>query len=105
MKQGKRKHIPQRTCIGCRAVLDKKNLIRVVRTAEGISIDPTGKLKGRGAYIHNSKSCWEKAIKGSLEKALKIRITEDQKADLKNFAESLSGNEIESSQNNPDQGS
>jgi predicted RNA-binding protein YlxR (DUF448 family) len=49
------KHIPQRTCIGCREVLPKRNLIRVVRTPDGIQVDLTGKAAGRGAYIHAGK--------------------------------------------------
>jgi hypothetical protein len=60
------KHVPQRTCVGCREVLPKKELIRIVRTSEGIMVDPTGKLNGRGAYIHTRKECWERALKVSL---------------------------------------
>jgi len=60
------KHIPQRTCVGCHQVLPKKSLTRIVRTATGLQIDNTGKLPGRGAYIHDQKSCWQSAIKGKL---------------------------------------
>ena len=67
----RRKHVPQRTCIGCREVLPKRTLIRIVRTQDGIKIDPTGKLSGRGAYLHEKHSCWERAIKGALASALK----------------------------------
>ena len=43
---------PQRTCIACKSVKDKKELIRIVRTKEGeIELDPTGRKNGRGAYI------------------------------------------------------
>ena len=45
----KNKHIPQRTCVGCHTVLPKKSMTRLVRTSEGIQIDHTGKLAGRGA--------------------------------------------------------
>jgi hypothetical protein len=48
------KHIPQRTCVGCREVLPKRALIRVVRTAEGVRIDATSKLAGRGPTFTNS---------------------------------------------------
>ena len=51
------KHIPQRTCVGCREVLSKRQLLRIVRTAEGVRVDPTGKLAGRGAYLHDKRSC------------------------------------------------
>lgn len=67
----RKKHVPQRTCVGCRQVLAKRALIRVVRTPQGVQIDPTGKLAGRGAYIHDRRSCWERALAGSLAHALK----------------------------------
>ena len=77
------KHIPQRTCVGCREVQAKRNLIRIVRRPEGIRLDPTGKLAGRGAYLHDQKSCWEKALKGALAGALKTTISEQDMTALK----------------------
>jgi predicted RNA-binding protein YlxR (DUF448 family) len=56
-------------------VLPKRSLVRLVRRSEGIQVDPTGKLAGRGAYLHNLHSCWEKGLKGSLANALKITLT------------------------------
>lgn len=50
--------------------------MRIVRTPEGVFYDPTGKAKGRGAYLHDKLSCWERAIKGSLANALKTELTE-----------------------------
>jgi len=85
-RQPRRKHIPQRTCVGCRETLAKKALIRIVRTEGGVFIDPSGKLAGRGAYLHYQKSCWEKGIKGALERALKVKFTEDHKKRLEEFA-------------------
>jgi len=89
-----KKHIPQRTCVGCREVLAKKEMIRIVRTSEGILVDPTGKINGRGAYIHLKKECWEKALKGSLSKALKTVLGEQDKeyleAYMMNLPESIS---------------
>ncbi len=70
------KHIPQRTCVGCRTVNAKRTLIRIVRTPEGIRVDPTGKMNGRGAYLHNLRSCWERGLKGSLAHALIVELTE-----------------------------
>ena len=69
--------IPQRKCIGCNNSKDKKELIRVVRNAEGeISIDMTGKKPGRGAYICNDIKCLKAAIKGKkLEKAFETSIS------------------------------
>lgn len=80
-----RKHIPQRTCVGCREVLSKKELVRIVRTSEGILVDPTGKLNGRGAYIHLQKECWERALKGSLSRALKTELSEQDKKYLEAY--------------------
>ena len=49
---GQTKKMPVRTCTGCRQEKNKKDLIRVVRDKEGnVSVDATGKLNGRGAYI------------------------------------------------------
>jgi uncharacterized protein len=78
----RRKHIPQRTCVGCRTVLAKRELIRLVRTPEGVWIDFTGKQAGRGAYLHNQRSCWELGIKTGLERALKITLSADDKERL-----------------------
>jgi predicted RNA-binding protein YlxR (DUF448 family) len=83
------KHIPQRTCIGCRTVLAKKTLIRIVRTEEGVKVDSTGKAPGRGAYIHGNQSCWERALKGPIGNALKIELTESDRQVLAEFMKSL----------------
>lgn len=58
------KQIPQRTCMGCNTKKDKKELIRIVKSKDGkISIDRTGKMEGRGAYICDNQKCLEKVIK------------------------------------------
>jgi len=79
------KHIPQRTCVGCRQTLPKRNLIRIVRTENGILVDPSGKLDGRGAYLHNQRSCWIRGLKGALGHALKTELTEQDRAALTSF--------------------
>jgi predicted RNA-binding protein YlxR (DUF448 family) len=79
------KHIPQRTCVGCRTVLAKRTMIRLVRQPEGVMVDPTGKVAGRGAYLHNRRSCWEKGLKGTLEHALKVSLTADDNQRLREF--------------------
>ena len=70
------KKLPQRTCIGCNTQKDKKDLIRIVKNKEGeISLDRTGKLPGRGAYICDNSECLEKAIKMKrLEKSFEMKI-------------------------------
>jgi predicted RNA-binding protein YlxR (DUF448 family) len=50
-------------------------LIRIVRTTDGARIDPTGKAPGRGAYLHDQRSCWEVGLRGSLAKALRTELT------------------------------
>lgn len=70
------KKIPQRQCVGCRTMRDKKDLIRVVKTPEGeIVLDTTGKKSGRGAYVCPELQCLQKARKArALERALDISI-------------------------------
>lgn len=75
--------------MGCRQVLPKRQLTRVVRTPEGVVIDPNGKLPGRGAYVHDQKSCWVKALKGSLANALRTTIQEQDLAALRTYMETL----------------
>ncbi len=85
----KPKHVPHRTCVGCREVLSKRTLIRIVRRPEGIVIDPTGKLAGRGAYLHSQRSCWERGMKGALAHALKTELTQLDRETLQAFINSL----------------
>ena len=59
----KSKHIPERMCVSCRLMKDKKSLIRIVNTSDGVIIDKSGKLQGRGVYICPCKQCVEKALK------------------------------------------
>ena len=87
------RRVPQRTCIACRVVLAKRELIRLARTPDsGVQIDPTGKRPGRGAYIHNDAACWSRASKNNwaiVTKALKTTLTGDDYQRLAIFAESL----------------
>lgn len=73
--------IPQRTCVACRQKSDKRQFTRIVRTEEGVLIDPTGKRNGRGAYLCDQPVCWEKAVhKGLLDTALKTHLTAGERA-------------------------
>ncbi|MDW8318099.1 MAG: YlxR family protein [Anaerolineae bacterium] len=87
----RRRHVPQRTCVACRRVDSKRELVRVVRTAnEGVQVDPTGKRAGRGAYVCRSKACWDRALRTSaLARALKTTLTTDDLARLAAFAATL----------------
>jgi predicted RNA-binding protein YlxR (DUF448 family) len=70
--------------------LNKRSLIRLVRTSEGVEIDPTGKKAGRGAYLHDRRSCWEKALKGNLlEHALKTTLTENERERLRAHGDTM----------------
>ncbi len=83
------KHVPQRTCVGCRQTLAKRSLIRIVRTPTGLRVDPTGKIPGRGAYLHDRRSCWESGIKSALAHALKTELTEQDRQALRDFMATL----------------
>ncbi len=73
------KKIPQRQCMGCRERKAKKELIRVVRGTDGVvSLDFSGKLNGRGAYICPDAACLAKAQKAkSLERSLEVPIPQE----------------------------
>jgi predicted RNA-binding protein YlxR (DUF448 family) len=77
------KRQPQRTCVACRRVRPKRELIRLVTGAGGIEVDATEKREGRGAYICPEPACWEKALKGAaLEKALRGKLSREQRERL-----------------------
>lgn len=64
-------------------------MIRVVRSSQGVLIDPTGKASGRGAYLHNRRLCWEQGLKGSLSHALKVDLTDQDQERLRSFMATL----------------
>ena len=70
------KKIPLRQCIGCGEMKSKKEMIRVIKTAEDqILLDATGRKNGRGAYLCPSIECFKKAVKGrGLERSFKMAI-------------------------------
>ena len=76
MKMKKIRKIPQRMCVGCREMKNKRELLRIVKTPEGqVTLDKTGKKSGRGAYICMQLACLEQAAKGKrLQKALEKDI-------------------------------
>ena len=82
---------PQRSCVSCRTVRDKNDLLRVVVTPEGnVVYDPTGKLSGRGAYLCPNEDCITAELKkaAKLSKGLKKSLTEEE---IKELAKSLLG--------------
>jgi predicted RNA-binding protein YlxR (DUF448 family) len=73
----KHKTVPQRMCVVCRSKDNKRRLTRLVRTADGVVIDPTGKQNGRGAYLCDNPACHERAaISDILAKALRTELTD-----------------------------
>ncbi len=87
----RRKHVPLRTCVGCRQVRPKREMIRIVRTPDRtIEVDETGKKSGRGAYLCPNWECWQKALReGTIEHALKVKLTPEERLALWEFARSL----------------
>ena len=75
--------------MGCRMVLGKRQLVRLVRTELGVLVDPTGKRAGRGAYLHDRRSCWEAGLRGSLARALKVDLTMADRERLQAYAQTL----------------
>jgi len=81
MMRAKSKHLPQRTCIACHQVKEKKALIRLVRADNGTAeVDISGKKPGRGAYLCPNKVCWELVLKKNrLEYALRTKLSDDNR--------------------------
>ena len=75
---GKRKS-PQRQCVGCGEMKNKKDMLRILKTAEGdIILDATGKKNGRGAYLCFDRACFEKAVKGrGLERSFRMPVSKE----------------------------
>ena len=79
--------VPQRTCVACRQVKAKRELVRVVRIADGsIEVDAGGRKAGRGAYLCRAQECWETGLKGNrLEYALRTTLTQDNREQLARY--------------------
>ena len=90
VRNSRPRHIPERTCVACRQTNAKRQLVRVVRGPDGsVTIDPSGKRSGRGAYLCSTPQCWEAGLKrGILPRALKIEtIPEDNLQVLTDYAQ------------------
>ena len=85
------KKIPLRQCIGCGEMKGKKDMMRVLKTAENeICLDVTGKKNGRGAYVCKSKDCLQKAGKNKgLERSFKMSIPKEVYETLEKEFENL----------------
>ena len=83
----KQRKIPLRTCVITKEKCEKKDLVRVVRTPEGIvEVDLTGKKNGRGAYLKKDLEVINKAKKTKiLDKILELEIPETIYEELVNL--------------------
>jgi hypothetical protein len=89
-KGPKPKHVPQRTCIACRKVENKRSFVRLVRTETGVEIDPTGKKAGRGAYLCANQQCWRAVLRGTrLEQALRTTLSSENRQCLLEYTAML----------------
>ena len=80
----KHKHTPQRTCVVCKNKIEKRNLTRLVRTENGVYMDLSGKLSGRGAYVCDAEDCRQKVVESSvLNNALRTIITTEDRERLR----------------------
>jgi len=86
----RRKHIPQRTCVACRAIKSNKDLIRLVNNAGVVEVDLTRKKPGRGAYLCPTAQCWEIGLKGNrLEYTLRTKIEPGNRQILVEYSKNL----------------
>ena len=85
------KKFPQRQCIGCGEMKNKKEMIRILKTPEGeFVVDATGRKNGRGAYICPSMDCFKKAVTGKgLERSFKMAIPKEVYETLEKEMEQL----------------
>lgn len=88
-----KRKIPKRMCLGCRQMIPKNELTRIVRLSDGsVEIDRTGKKPGRGTYVCRNLECRKKALKPEyLNKALNTTITLDIVSHLR---KDLENNEV-----------
>lgn len=77
--------VPTRMCVACKQMKPKRELIRVVRVADGaVRVDPTSKIAGRGAYVCPTEQCAEAGVReGRLQHALEVPIPEEVHAELR----------------------
>ncbi len=84
-------HTPQRTCLACRRLGPKQELVRLVRVADGsVEVDTRGRKAGRGAYLCPAWQCWQAGLEGNrLEHALRTTLSQDNRQRLIKQGEEL----------------
>ncbi|MDD5189857.1 MAG: YlxR family protein [Dehalococcoidales bacterium] len=85
------KRLPQRTCLACRQVKQKRELVRIVRMADGsVAVDEKGKLPGRGCYLCRNRKCWEEGLKANrIEGVLRSGLSQTDRQKLEEYKEQL----------------
>ncbi len=84
----KTKKVPERMCVSCREMKSKNTLVRIVNTDDGVVVDTSGKLNGRGVYLCKCKQCIERAYKNkNFLKVNGFSITEELFAQLESIIE------------------
>lgn len=75
----KNKKNPMRRCIGCMESKNKNDLIRIAWYEGKLTVDPTGKAKGRGVYLCKNSECMEKAMKkNAITRSLQVEVSKDE---------------------------
>ncbi len=89
--RGRRRPVPYRTCVTCRAIRPKRELVRIVRTPEGeVVVDERGKQNGRGAYLCRQQVCWDvKQMRRRLGAALRVTLGDETLEVLQQYARKL----------------
>jgi predicted RNA-binding protein YlxR (DUF448 family) len=84
----KRKHVPLRSCVVCRTKRPKRELIRIVKTTDGVvRVDVTGRANGRGAYLCSEPACWVGGVtRGKLSQSLKAELNDSARERLITYA-------------------
>ena len=86
----KRQHVPERTCIACRKVGVKRDLIRLVCSSGLVELDLKGKKPGRGVYICPNPKCWDTGLKSNrIEFGLRTKITVENRQLLLEYSSHL----------------
>jgi uncharacterized protein len=84
----------ERTCVGCRGIARKDQLVRVARGAGGVWVDPAGSAPGRGAYVHGDRDCIDAAFsRGAFARALRTGLATEEAVRLRHDLERLMGAE------------
>ena len=91
MMRDTKQRVPKRTCVACRKVGAKHELIRLVRVSDGsVEVDASGKKAGRGAYLCRVQDCWEIGLTGGrLGYTLRTTLTQDNREQLIKYGEAL----------------